>query len=95
MVREPIAVSGLFTRHAQPKRTHLQVSNGPHTAGLDWDPRREGIQVAIRDCDHGGRYGGGEFMLILPEIPIGAAEQRLSSRQSGLKRGSAGWRVQD
>jgi len=36
------------------------------------------IQVAIRAYDHAGRYGGEEFLLILNEVPLEAAEQRLT-----------------
>jgi diguanylate cyclase (GGDEF)-like protein len=36
------------------------------------------IQVAIRAYDHAGRYGGEEFLLILNEVPMEAAEQRLA-----------------
>jgi len=40
------------------------------------------IQVAIRAYDHAGRYGGEEFLLILNEVPIEAAEQRLTHLHS-------------
>jgi len=36
------------------------------------------VQVAIRAYDHAGRYGGEEFLLILNEVPMQAAEQRLA-----------------
>jgi diguanylate cyclase (GGDEF)-like protein len=39
-------------------------------------------QVAIRSYDHAGRYGGEEFLLILNEVPIEAAEQRLTHLHS-------------
>ena len=36
------------------------------------------IQGAIRAYDHAGRYGGEEFLLVLNEVPIEAAEQRMA-----------------
>ncbi|MGA2888736.1 MAG: diguanylate cyclase [Terracidiphilus sp.] len=43
--------------------------------GLRWFSAAVG--TAIRPYDHAGRYGGEEFLLVLPEIPSDAVEQRL------------------
>ena len=42
------------------------------------------VGAAIRPYDHAGRYGGEEFLLILPEIPREIIEQRLSGLHTAI-----------
>jgi diguanylate cyclase (GGDEF)-like protein len=50
--------------------------------GLRWFSAAVG--TAIRPYDHAGRYGGEEFLLVLPEIPNDAIEQRLASLHASI-----------
>lgn len=42
------------------------------------------VGAAIRVYDHAGRYGGGEFLLVLTEIPHGGAAERLASLHASI-----------
>jgi diguanylate cyclase (GGDEF)-like protein len=42
------------------------------------------VGAAIRVYDHADRYGGEEFLLVLTEIPRGAAEQRMASLHASI-----------
>jgi diguanylate cyclase (GGDEF)-like protein len=42
------------------------------------------VGTAIRAYDHAGRYGGEEFLLVLPQIPRELIEQRLTSLQASI-----------
>lgn len=42
------------------------------------------VAAAIRPYDHAGRYGGEEFLLILPQIPLDAIEQRLTNLHASI-----------
>ena len=42
------------------------------------------VGSALRPYDHAGRYGGEEFLLVLAEIPVQAARQRLASLHSSI-----------
>jgi diguanylate cyclase (GGDEF)-like protein len=42
------------------------------------------VAAAIRPYDHAGRYGGEEFLLVLPQIPLDAIEQRLTSLHASI-----------
>jgi diguanylate cyclase (GGDEF)-like protein len=42
------------------------------------------VGAAIRAYDHAGRYGGEEFLLVLPQIPREAVEQRLNSLHAAI-----------
>jgi diguanylate cyclase (GGDEF)-like protein len=35
------------------------------------------VSKAIRPYDHSGRYGGEEFLIVMPDVPSDAAEERL------------------
>jgi diguanylate cyclase (GGDEF)-like protein len=42
------------------------------------------VGAAIRVYDHAGRYGGGEFLLVLTEIPRGGAAERLARLHASI-----------
>jgi len=42
------------------------------------------VESAKRSYDHAGRYGGEEFLLVLPEIPPDAVEQRLATLHASI-----------
>ncbi len=42
------------------------------------------VGAAVRSYDHAGRYGGEEFLIVLTEIPGGAAEQRLAGLHAAI-----------
>jgi diguanylate cyclase (GGDEF)-like protein len=42
------------------------------------------VGAAIRVYDHAGRYGGEEFLLVLTEIPIGDAPERLARLHASI-----------
>ena len=42
------------------------------------------VDAAQRSYDHAGRYGGEEFLLVLPEVPIEAVEQRLRTLHASI-----------
>jgi diguanylate cyclase (GGDEF)-like protein len=42
------------------------------------------VGAAIRVYDHAGRYGGEEFLLVLTEIPLGGAPERLARLHASI-----------
>ena len=42
------------------------------------------VNTALRPYDHTGRFGGEEFLFVLPEIPLGKVEQRLKSLHASV-----------
>jgi diguanylate cyclase (GGDEF)-like protein len=42
------------------------------------------VETAIRSYDHAGRYGGEEFLLVLPKVPRDSVEQRLLSLHDAI-----------
>jgi len=63
---------------------HINDAFG-HMAGdqaLRWFA--EAVAAAKRSYDHAGRYGGEEFLLVLPQIPPDAAGQRLNALHASI-----------
>jgi diguanylate cyclase (GGDEF)-like protein len=48
------------------------------------------IHRAIRAYDHCGRYGGEEFLIVLPDMPLEAAEQRLGILHNSISNLAVG-----
>jgi len=49
------------------------------------------VSNAIRPYDHSGRYGGEEFLIVLPDVPPDAAEERLTRFHESVSNLSVGW----
>jgi diguanylate cyclase (GGDEF)-like protein len=63
---------------------HINDNYG-HLAGDDalrWFA--SAVETAIRSYDYAGRYGGEEFLLVLPKVPRESAEQRLASLHDSI-----------